>query len=168
MRAGLERWTAPTVLALVAAVVIIDSLAYPPSLVPGAPGPAFFPRLLAAGLLACAGVLGRRAARGTPRPDGEPAGGATAADADGRGTGSRLHRLDRPRVAGGIVAVAGFLLLGPRTDTIATLPLLVTSLMALMGERRVAPLVAVPLGFTLFVYLVFERAFGVPLPTSLF
>lgn len=176
MSRSASRWLPPVGLCAVAAVVAADTLSYPPSLVPGAPGPAFFPRLLAGLLFALGLVLAARAWRddhGAVEPD------AGAAEREGRSperargdggsrpAGSPAGRLEVVRVAGGVTAIAAFLWLAPRIDTFALLPVLVASLMALMGERRAVPLLAVPLGFTLFVYLVFHRAFGVILPTSL-
>lgn len=173
------RWTAPVGLVVVAVVVAADTLSYPSSLVPGAPGPAFFPRLLAGLLFALGLALARRAARAGAGVDaaGSPASGSArpppprhAGDGAGAPAGdvTAPGGLDARRVAGGVAAIAGFLLLAPRTDTFVLLPLLLAALMALMGERRRLPLVAVPLAFTLFVYVVFYRALGVAVPTSLF
>lgn len=159
MSRSAARWIPPVGLGAVAVVVMADTLSYPPSLVPGAPGPAFFPRLLAGLLFALGLLLAARAWADDP--------GEVEPDADGP-EGAPAGSLDLVRVAGGVTAIAAFLWLAPRIDTFALLPVLVASLMTLMGERRVAPLVAVPLGFTGFVYLVFHRAFGVLLPTSLF
>ena len=58
-------------LAAIGAAVLLDSRGYPPSLTEGAPGPAFFPRLLAVLLIACAAWLAVRAWRkGFPRARG--------------------------------------------------------------------------------------------------
>ncbi|SVD98776.1 uncharacterized protein METZ01_LOCUS451630, partial [marine metagenome] len=63
-----------------------------------------------------------------------------------------------------IVAITGFLLVSPQIGTVFALPILVSSLMWLIGERSTLLLVTVPLAFSVFVYGVFSVALGVPLP----
>ena len=142
-------------LAVVGAAVLLDSRGYPPSLAEGAPGPAFFPRLLAALLIACAAWLAIRAWRGARerRSGGE----------SGVGAGSRVRRLE---LWVAVAWIAAFLLVWPRLGTVLSVPLLVVGLMWLTGERSWRTLVFVPLAFAGFIYLVFMVLLGVPLPTG--
>ena len=153
-------------LAAVGAAVLLDSRGYPPSLVEGAPGPAFFPRLLAVLLIACAAWLAIRAWRGA-REGGSGAGrsrGNVASDsAPGPETGSRVRRLG---LWVAVAWIAAFLLVWPRLGTVLSVPLLVVGLMWLTGERSWRTLVSVPLAFAGFIYLVFMVLLGVPLPTG--
>ena len=138
-------------LAVVGAAVLLDSRGYPPSLAEGAPGPAFFPRLLAVLLIACAAWLAIRAWRGA----GERGSGV--------GAGSRVRRLG---LWVAVAWIAAFLLVWPRLGTVLSVPLLVVGLMWLTGERSWRILVSVPLAFAGFIYLVFMVLLGVPLPTG--
>lgn len=146
------------VLALLGAVVLLDTRGYPPPLTEGAPGPAFFPRLAAALLVACALWLAVRSLRGGGRVSASA--GPAAPDADG----------DRPRAGRGLRVwaaagtIAAFLLALPHLGTLAALPLLLFGLMRLAGERARAVLVAAPLVFAGLVVLLFEAVLGVPLP----
>ena len=157
-------------LAVVGAAVLLDSRGYPPSLAEGAPGPAFFPRLLAVLLIACAAWLAIRALRGareTGSGGGSGAGpsrGNVASDsAPGVGAGSRVRRL---QLWIAVAWIAAFLLVWPRLGTVLSVPLLVVGLMWLTGERSWRILVSVPLAFAGFIYLVFMVLLGVPLPTG--
>ena len=141
-------------LAVVGAAVLLDSRGYPPSLAEGAPGPAFFPRLLAVLLIACAAWLAIRAWRGAR----ERIGGES-----GAGAGSRVRRLG---LWVAVAWIAAFLLVWPRLGTVLSVPLLVVGLMWLTGERSWRTLVFVPLAFAGFIYLVFMVLLGVPLPTG--
>lgn len=174
-------------LLLLATVVVVDSRGYPPSLVPEAPGPAFFPRLLAAAFAVCAvmlvwpwlvrrpwreGTTGRGAAAELSASAEEPGREARGPDGGAEESAGEPHE---GKPAGGwrlvLVAVglvAGFVALVPRSDTFLLLPPLIAGLMALMGERRPLALVAIPVLFDVFIYVVFFQAFGVPLPTILF
>ena len=138
-------------LAVVGAAVLLDSRGYPPSLAEGAPGPAFFPRLLAVLLIACAAWLAIRAWRG-----GRERG-------SGVGAGSRVRHLGLWLA---VAWIAAFLLVWPRLGTVLSVPLLVVGLMWLTGERSWRTLVFVPLAFAGFIYLVFMVLLGVPLPTG--
>lgn len=144
-------------LAVVAAGVLLDSRSYPGSLAEGAPGPAFFPRLLAVLLMGCAAWLAVRAARQPPEPD---AGRSPENAAPGSGAGRGV------RLALGAAWIAVFLLVWPRLGTVLSVPLLVAGLMWLTGERSRLALIAVPLGFAAFIYLVFMVVLGVPLPSG--
>ncbi len=163
-------------LAAAGAAVLLDSRGYPPSLTEGAPGPAFFPRLLAALLIACAAWLAIRAWRGA-RDAGSgsaPSGGSgagrsrgnVASDSDsapGARAGRRIQRLGVPIA---VAWIAAFLLAWPLLGTVLSVPLLVVGLMWLTGERSWRTLVSVPLAFAGFIYLVFMVLLGVPLPAG--
>ncbi len=161
-------------LAAVGAAVLLDSRGYPPSLAEGAPGPAFFPRLLAALLIACAAWLAIRAWRGgRERGSGGESGGESGAGrsrgsassdpAPGVGAESRVRRLG---LWVAVAWIAAFLLVWPRLGTVLSVPILVVGLMWLTGERSWRTLVFVPLAFAGFIYLVFMVLLGVPLPTG--
>ena len=134
-------------LAAAGAAVLLDSRGYPPSLTEGAPGPAFFPRLLAALLIACAAWLAIRAWR----------------KGSGESAGTRIQPLG---VWIAVTWIAAFLLAWPRLGTVLSVPLLVVGLMWLTGERSWRTLVSVPLAFAGFIYLVFMVLLGVPLPAG--
>lgn len=145
------------VLAVVAAGVLLDSRSYPGSLAEGAPGPAFFPRLLAVLLMGCAAWLAIRAVRQPPESDpGRSRGNAKTGSGAGRGV----------RLGLGAAWIAVFLLVWPRLGTVVSVPLLVAGLMWLTGERSRLALISVPLAFAAFIYLVFIVALGVPLPSG--
>lgn len=137
------------IIAVIACVVLFDTRSYPPSMVPGAPGPALFPRVLAVALLLMAGLLvaGSYRTRSTavPRPG--------------------VRGLYKPSVL--LVLLVAFLTL-IETDFFVLLPILFGSVMALMGERHVPALVGGPIAFTVFVYVVFQKVFGVAFPTVIF
>ncbi len=131
-------------LALVGVGVLLDARGYPAPLLEGVPGPAFFPGLVAALLIACAGVLALRPAR---------------APTGARDTGRGVLRL-----LGATLWIAGFLLVLPLIGHLAALPPLVLGLMWLSGERSPWILTAVSLAFGGFVHLLFVVTLGVPLP----
>ena len=149
-------------LALLGAVVLFDARGYPPPLTAGAPGPAFFPRLAAVMLIACALWLAARSIRGGARPPAS-AGPAVPAN-DGIRPAAAGGLRDRLRVWAAAGAIAAFLLALPHLGTLAALPLLLFGLMRLAGERARAVLIAAPLVFAGFVVLLFEAVLGVPLP----
>lgn len=130
-------------LALVGVGVFVDTLGYPPPLIEGVPGPAFFPRLLAVLLLAAAVIL---AARPTRESDTEPLGGGAL------------------RLAGAAGWIAGFLIALPWLGHLVALPPLVGGLMWLSGERSARHLIVISLLFGGFVHLLFVVTLGVPLP----
>ena len=179
-------------LAAAGAAVLLDARGYPPSLTEGAPGPAFFPRLLAALLIAGAAWLAIRSWRGTKKrgSGGAKDSGSDTGSGGGSGAGeppasqarrtrsrgnaapdsaadpraaSRTHRLGLPIA---VAWIAAFLLIWPRLGTVLSVPLLVAGLMWLTGERSWRTLVSVPLAFAGFIYLVFMVVLGVPLPAG--
>ena len=165
-------------LAAIGAAVVLDSRGYPPSLAEGAPGPAFFPRLLAGLLIACAAWLAIRGWRGArKRGSGDESRGESEAgrsrgnvgsdSAAGAGTGAETAtRTRRLGVWIAVAWIAAFLLAWPRLGTVLSVPLLVVGLMWLTGERSWRTMVSVPLAFAGFIYLVFMVLLGVPLPTG--
>lgn len=149
-------------LAAAGAAVLLDSRGYPPSLTEGAPGPAFFPRLLAVLLIASAAWLAIRAWRkgsGAARSRGN----AASDSAEGGGADTRIRPLG---VWIAVAWIASFLLIWPVLGTVLSVPLLVVGLMWLTGERSWRTLVSVPLAFAGFIYLVFMVLLGVPLPAG--
>jgi len=157
-------------LAVIGAAVLLDSRGYPPSLAEGAPGPAFFPRLLAVLLIACAAWLAIRAWRGARESGsgGGSGGGRTRGNVSSdsgpdAAAGSRVRRFG---LGIAVAWIAAFLLLWPRLGTVLSVPLLVVGLMWLTGERSWRTLISVPLAFAGFIYLVFMVLLGVPLPTG--
>ena len=131
-------------LALLGAGVLFDARAYPPPLAQGAPGPAFFPRLLAVLVIGGAAVLAARALR-EHETSGHPRGGTV-------------------RLLGAAGWVAGFLLALPLVGHVLALPPLVAGLLWLFGERSPRILIGVPVAFAGFVHLLFAVALGVSLP----
>ena len=131
-------------LALIGAGVLFDARGYPAPLIEDVPGPAFFPVLLAALLIAGAAVLGFRPPRkiASEKTDG---GGAL-------------------RLLGPTLWIAGFLVVLPLIGHLLALPPLVFGLMWLSGERSPWTLTAVSLAFGGFVHLLFVVTLGVPLP----
>ena len=163
-------------LAVIGAGVLLDSRGYPASLAEGAPGPAFFPRLLAVLLMACAAWFAIRAWRSARR--GADVTADSTADSDktrsrgnvspGRGGQPSARPGARPGVRLALAAgwIVAFLLAWPRLGTVLSVPLLVVGLMWLTGERSRPVLVLVPIVFAGFIYLVFMVGFGVPLPSG--
>lgn len=149
-------------LAAAGAAVLLDSRGYPPSLTEGAPGPAFFPRLLAVLLIASAAWLAIRAWR-KGSGGGRFRGNVASDSAAGAGAGTRIRRLG---VWIAVTWIAAFLLIWPVLGTVVSVPLLVVGLMWLTGERSWRTLVSVPLAFAGFIYLVFMVLLGVPLPAG--
>ena len=165
-------------LAAIGAAVLLDSRGYPPSLTEGAPGPAFFPRLLAVLLNACAAWLAIRGWRGARERGvgGGSAGGSGGESGAARSRGNVASESAAGSEAGSripllgvwiaVAWIAAFLLIWPRLGTVLSVPLLVVGLMWLTGERSWRTLVSVPLAFAGFIYLVFMVLLGVPLPAG--
>ena len=154
-------------LILLSLLIIRETAGFPPSLVPGAPGPAFFPRLLAGGvillsLLLALQAMRRRATRGDVPREPVPAAEHAAPAGSPPPAGSPLLRS-----AATLGATLLFLLGVERVDFFLLLLPLLAVVMAVMGERRPKILLLVPLAFVGFVYGVFFRLFGVPFPTWL-
>lgn len=126
--------------------VLVSVRSYPPSMTPGAPGPAAFPSLIAGLLLLVAGGLVRSAlvARDWTPPQLDP---------------SAVKR----NVAT-LLLLVGFVLLAEKTDFFVSMILLVSCLMILLGEKASTALVVSVL-FAAFLYVLFLRVFGVSFPT---
>ncbi len=129
------------VLALVAAGVLAASTGWPAPLVPGVPGPAFFPRMLAGLLIGCAAGIAARAHR---RPG--------AAD-----------RIERNQVLA-VLGITGSLLAVPWAGALIVLPVLVAGLTGLAGERSPVVVVGTALGFAGAAHLLFVGVLHVALP----
>ena len=141
-------WVAAAGLFAAGLYVIIETRGYPGSPVPGAPGPAFFPQLLA-GLLMVLSV-----------------GLAVSAYCSWRsGSGEVIQWEGLSKITLVICLSVVYLALLPIGDFYLLTPPLLAAIMAIMGERRAQYLTLVPLGFVTFVYVVFYLAFGVELPS---
>ena len=136
-------------LLVVAGYVVHDARSYPASVVPGSPGPGLFPALvgLLIGLLAVLLLVHS---------------GRFRLNADDTDTGSPVRAL------AALALVLLFVATLESTDVFIGLAALLAAIMWLMGERRPAALVCMPALFDLFVYVVFFRVFGIPLPTVVF
>lgn len=141
---------AATIFVALGVFVFVETRGYPASLTPGAPGPAFFPLLLAGLLVALAIALFLEAVR------------------SGESVATPPSVFDwRPSARWATVfgSVSIFLLLAEETDFLLLLLPLLAVVMGLMGERRPKTLVMAPTLFVVFAYVVFVRLFGVPFPT---
>lgn len=142
---------AAAVFVALGAFIFVETRGYPGSLTPGAPGPAFFPLLLAGLLVALAMALLLQAVRSR---ESAPA------------TTTGFDRRPLIRWVAVFGSVSAFLLLVERTDFLLLLLPLLAGVMAVMGERRPKTLVVAPALFVAFAYVVFVRLFGVPFPTA--
>ena len=123
------------VLALLGALVFLDTLGYPPSVAGADPGPALFPRLLATLLIVGgAGLAARAFRRRKSAPRRPPPGFA---------------------VWGPVASIAGFLVILPWAGALVSVALLVAGLMWQWGERSPLVLAAFPLGLAGFIELAF-------------
>ena len=129
-------------------VVLRDAATYPEALAPGAPGPALFPRVLAALLIVLALALIATSLRSS-RPS----------------RASDPRQVARVLVACALLAV--FLLSFESVHGFVLLPALLFAFMLVLGERRWYVLLSVPLLFDLFTYLVFYKVFQVMLPGTI-
>ena len=141
-------------LTLLSAYVLYEALGYPEPMVDGAPGTARFPNLLAGLLLFLSALLCMGAIRGTKSDTGVAKKPINIK--------SQLKIL----IAIGIILV--FLIFAETVEFFILLPLMLLAMMLLMGEQSKISLVTVPVCFTLFVYIVFYKIFGVALPTIYF
>lgn len=119
-------------------------------------GPAFFPSMLAGLLVAASGVLMAGAAL-------EAAGPAVAEDPP-----PRLSFADgRVRAAVTVLAVLAFtLVLGP-LGFVPTSVVFLAAMMAMLGLRSPAALLAVPVGVTAAIWLIFEKLLVLSLPAGI-
>ncbi len=108
-------------------------------------GPAFFPRLLALALAVLAATLVVRAVMGRSDPSRPPA------------VRSRVF-------AAVLVLLAAYALLLPSAGFLLATPLMLGTVIWLLGLRRWPSLVGTALGVTATLYLVFGRALHVLLP----
>jgi hypothetical protein len=134
----------------VSSYIFYDTSFYPEPLVPGAPGAAYFPRGLAYVLLVLAGLLLIQSWRAKKEEETQMG-------------WSVLWKLGLT-----FILAAAFIFLLDVWDTFILIPILLAAVMVIMGERRIRSIVAVPLIFDLFIYVVFYRIFHVQLPTLYF
>ncbi len=137
----------------ICAYIFYETSFYPESIVPEAPGASYFPRGLAAVLLLLAAFLfiqGRRAGKEVKKEEGKMQWPA-------------VWKLGLT-----LLLAAGFITLFEIWDTFILIPLLLAPIMVIMGERKIRTIVAVPLMFDLFIYVVFYRLFNVQIPTFYF
>ena len=123
---------------------------YPEPIVPGAPGATLFPRVLAGSLLCLSAVLFVQGVRG------------------GTGAQKGLTWLAVGKILLSLGLAVLFWALLSIWDIFILMPLLLASIMVIMGEKRIRTIIAVPIIFDIFIYVVFYRIFGVMLPTIYF
>lgn len=127
---------------------------FPPDVVMNV-GPAFFPSMLAGMLVLASAILMVGAAL-------EP-----AAAAEARAPLRWSFEDGRVRAAVTVAAVAGFtLVLGP-LGFIPTSVLFLAGMMAMLGMRRPLPLLAVSVGVTAAIWLIFEKLLVLSLPAGI-
>jgi putative tricarboxylic transport membrane protein len=129
--------------------VLYATSSYPEPMVRGDPGPALFPRILACILILLAVLLfisSLKTKETTPRLS--------------------WRMMKRPLVV--LLLLIAFVAAVDYWDTFILLPILLASVMMVMGERKLRMLIGVPLCFDAFVYLVFYRIFHIMLPTVYF
>jgi putative tricarboxylic transport membrane protein len=147
---------------LLGAATYAYTLTFPP-MPEGHPGPALFPRLVAALLVLFGALLVWQARRPAPVPG--PEGGAAEGDAGSAGMPRPGRRgwLDFVLVVGGVV----FYIVGvERVGFPITIGVVNLVLMRRLGAGRVASIVAAAL-LGIGIYLVFARLLLVPLPLGL-
>lgn len=122
-------------------------------------GPAFFPSMLAGLLVAASGVLMAGAALEAP---------VQAPVRDPVQAPPRLGFADgRVRAAVTVLAVLAFtLVLGP-LGFVPTSVLFLAAMMAMLGLRSPAALLAVPVGVTAAIWLIFEKLLVLSLPAGI-
>jgi putative tricarboxylic transport membrane protein len=137
-----------------------------PYTVAGRPGPGFFPVWLSAiGLVLSIAVLvtGIRAPRPT-RSDGEPA-SPEPDDAQVDDSGSRWA--GTVRLVGALLGAIAFLVLMPMLGFAVGLALYLAYLCLVIMRMRVASALALSLGTSAVIYLVFDQLLAVPFPTGM-
>lgn len=138
------------ILAFVSFYIFYDTGTYPEPIVPGAPGAALFPRTLALMLLILSLILFIKALR--------------------RKTGQRvqLNWQAIGKIGLSLILAIAFWALLNVWDIFIMMPILLVSIMVIMGERRIKTTITVAIIFDVFIYVVFYRIFHVMLPTIYF
>jgi hypothetical protein len=137
----------------VCAYIFYETSFYPEPIVPEAPGAAYFPRGLAAALILLAAFL------------------FIQGWLPGKGAQKEEAKMQWPAVwkmGLTLLLSAGFIASFEILDTFILIPLLLAPIMVIMGERKIRSIIAVPLMFDLFIYVVFYRLFHVQIPTFYF
>lgn len=138
------------------AYVFYEASGFPKSIVAGAPSASRFPFVLATLLLILSIILFVQATGLLSK---------TKAVEDPK---EKINWKALGKIAIAIICISAFLVLAETIDIFILIPLLLLSIMLLMGERNVIALIAVPVCFDLFVFFVFYKTFGVALPTIYF
>ncbi len=120
-------------------------------------GPAFFPNLLAGLFLVCSAILMVSAALAKPAP-------GVAADPPPVSGLSLENGALRAVVT--VLAVVAFALALRPVGFILTSTAFLAAMMALLGLRRPVLMLAVSLGVTAGIYIVFEKLLGLTLPAG--
>ena len=123
---------------------------YPEPMIPGDPGPALIPRLLAGIIFALAVLLFVSTLRES-KTESHP---------------FRWRIVKKPLATLFLIVV--FVAVVGYWDTFILLPILLACVMLLMGERKVLPLIAIPILLDVFMYVIFYRIFHIMLPTVYF
>lgn len=145
----------------------------------GKPGPGLYPAVLAgvglvfAGVIVVAELRGWLAGRPVAEPGHEPESAQAATTVDGKppvpeGEAVEEHgRGEIVRPLGALAGLIGFLVLVPVLGFMLALLLVLASVSLALIRMPWRRGVAVSLGTTLFVYLVFDLLLAVPFPTGI-
>lgn len=130
--------------------IFYETSSYPEPFVQGAPGASVFPNVLASCLIVLSVILFINGFR-----DKKESTGITDWKALGK-------------IGIDLALVIVFLVVLEAFDIFILMPLLLAATMIIMGEKSIKAVIALPLIFDLFVYVVFYRMFHVMLPTIYF
>lgn len=113
-------------------------------------GPSTFPTLILGIMLVCSIVVSVQEIR--------------AAHAAAEQAGEGLSPLDIKRIIGFVIAIFVYVFIVGKITFIPATVLLLAALLLLFGQRKPLICIAVPVGFTLAIYAIFEFALKIDLP----
>lgn len=115
-------------------------------------GPSTFPTLVLVIMLVCSLVVSIQEVR------------AAAQQAPDEDAPDRLLPIDIKRIAGFVIAIFAYVFVLDLVTFIPATIVLLVLLLLLFGQRKPLVLIAVPVGFTLAIYAIFEFALKIDLP----